>query len=98
MQRRNLFSKAVSIFCNDQCITEMAWHRRVRNILHLVCLKDVPILIQGRMLLGVQEVPFMLIRSFQQRKFKSKFQKESDLHYDSALQDSDITMHVLPDF
>lgn len=40
----------------------------------------------------------MLIRSFQQRKFKSTFQKESDLHYDSALQDSDITMHVLPDF
>lgn len=30
------------------------------------------------------------MRSFQHRKFKSKFQKEDDLHYDSALKDKEI--------
>lgn len=44
----------------------------------------------------VQLVPFFtLIISFRQRKFKSKFQKENDLHHDSALKDRYINVHTL---
>lgn len=40
---------------------------------------------------------FRLIRSFQLRKFKSKFQKEYDLYHDLTLKDSYGNMHILPD-
>lgn len=44
-----------------------------------------------------RESLFKLVRSFQQRKFMSKFQKEDDLLYDSAPKDRDINTHILPD-